>query len=130
MKKVFLYKLILGIGCLLLDQISKYLALSFFSEKVVLNFKGSWGVIPWWTAILGLIMVLILIFVSKKFNAIISIILFSGISNLIDRVSYKGVVDFIKIGTMPVFNLADVFIVLACVWSIIDGFLKKESAYL
>ncbi len=129
MKKDFLYHLFLGIGCLILDQISKFLVLSFFPEKVILNFRGSWGLIPWWTAILGLIIVLIIIVVRKKTSTIISIILFSGLSNLIDRLIYGGVVDFIKVGVFPIFNLADAFIILACIWGIIEEFLKKENKY-
>jgi lipoprotein signal peptidase len=42
----------------------------------------------------------------------IGLILVGGLSNIIDRVWYGGVVDYIAIGNFPIFNLSDVCIVL------------------
>jgi lipoprotein signal peptidase len=43
-------------------------------------------------------------------------IIFGGLSNLIDRLTYQGVVDYIMIGWWPVFNLADALIVVGILW--------------
>lgn len=54
----------------------------------------------------------------------IVLLMSGGLGNLIDRVSHEAVIDFIRIGTFPVFNLADILIsvgigllLLAQVWS-------------
>lgn len=41
----------------------------------------------------------------------ITLIVFGAISNLIDRIIYHGVVDFINISIGNIFNLADVYII-------------------
>lgn len=54
-----------------------------------------------------------------------SLILVGGFGNLIDRILYSGVVDFIYTGFWPTFNLADVYVVigiLICIFVI----LKKK----
>jgi signal peptidase II len=42
----------------------------------------------------------------------IGFILMGGLSNIIDRVWYGGVVDYIAIANFPIFNLSDVCIVI------------------
>jgi signal peptidase II len=49
----------------------------------------------------------------------ISLMLGGGIGNLIDRVTYGSVVDFVGIGSFPVFNFADSCLTVGCVILII-----------
>ena len=83
-----------------------------------------------------IILILILNFVinqkdriDKKTGISLCLITAGGISNLIDRFIYKGVVDYIDMIGFPIFNLADVYIVVGwilLVVSVISYSTKKE----
>ena len=48
----------------------------------------------------------------------ISLIIIGALSNLLDRIDYNGVIDFIDISTFPAFNLADTYITIGVIWLI------------
>ena len=54
-------------------------------------------------------------FVDKKIKVFLILIISGGVSNTIDRIFRGFVVEFIKIGKLPVFNLADIFILIGWV---------------
>lgn len=57
----------------------------------------------------------------------IILILAGAISNLIDRLYFGCIIDFIDLKFWPVFNLADVFITLGTIF-ILYSFIKKEKS--
>jgi len=69
---------------------------------------GSWFWLLWIFAIGSLFTFLL----NSHYNISLMIILSGAISNLIDRVQLHCVIDFIKLGNFPVFNLADIAITL------------------
>lgn len=114
---------------ILLDQGSKLIVRECFPEIVVLNYKGLFGIFPWWGFVLGILGILAVLLKKKRTvlaglqGLSLILILSGGISNIIDRVLWGGVVDFIKIWRLPVFNLADVGITTGIIL-IIVGCLK------
>lgn len=107
----------------IVDQLSKYLALKFnfgfinsgISFGLFSSFAFSWLLF----LISGFIIIMFLLSRSKPTLPLWLIIL-GGFSNLIDRVIRLGVVDFINLPIIPVFNLADLMIVVGAIWLFID----------
>ena len=73
------------------------------------------------------VLVLIINFIKKQFELIdkktmlsLSFMIGGGVSNLIDRIFKGGVFDFIKISNFPIFNLADIAIVVGWILLIIN----------
>lgn len=106
---------------ILLDQVSKIIVLKFFPELVVFNQGVSLGFFPssWWIAInLFIIFILAILYgqqeepFSIKRQGPLVLIISGGLANIVDRILRGKVIDFIELGSIPVFNLADVFICL------------------
>lgn len=51
-----------------------------------------------------------------------------AIGNLIDRMQYSAVIDFIDFRIWPIFNLADAFIVIGVAAIIIDQLRRKDAS--
>jgi signal peptidase II len=116
-RRFFLLFLIL----IMMDQISKYLIRSE-GGFYVCNKNIAWGIripeIHFW--IFWLVMIFLLFFFSYKKgvqNYIFPFILIlsGAISNVIDRLTFGCVIDFIDLRFWPIFNLADVFLVLGAI---------------
>ncbi len=54
-----------------------------------------------------------------------SLILIGAISNILDRLNYGGVIDFINLPYFTVFNLSDVFIFCGVVYLLVDKIKTK-----
>ncbi len=147
-KKKIVFICLLIISLILIDQITKCIVVNNFVEKVgtfvaSINLNINTGMA------LGLnegntkniiitIIILILIInfavkqkdkIDRKTAIALCLITAGGISNLIDRFIYKGIVDFIDLYGFPIFNIADVYIVIGWMLLIICVFkygTKKE----
>lgn len=119
-KNYFIY-LVFFLALIAIDQILKY-KIRFKSGFYICNKGIAWGIkLPqllfWflWTGIIFFLLVLIYRAFQKKelvFSRYLAfaLILSGAISNLIDKLAFGCVIDFIDLKFWPVFNLADVFI--------------------
>lgn len=134
-----------GIG-LFLDQLTKFFAknlassieiTSFFSLAYRINTGAIWGIMQGYNQLFGLISILAVTGIIYFFNkekltlwpqAFLALILAGAMGNLVDRVMFGHVIDFIEFSFWPTFNLADSFItvgilsmILYLIWT------KKEE---
>ncbi len=135
----YILAIICGIGFLAADQISKFYIISNFElgestdflkgfiDIIYINNKGgAWGILEGqtWTllsitAILLIVCFTLLLKLGKKNKLLfwaITLILFGGVGNMIDRIFRDGnVVDFLHFEfypTFPIFNIADCAVVI------------------
>lgn len=113
----------LGIAVILIDRITKII----FSDIVYVNTGGLFGILKGYNSIfiiLSLIFIILLAYyftISKFSRKIFLTIIISGLlSNLIDRIIYGYMIDFIDLKIWPVFNLADFFITLGTILLIVS----------
>lgn len=134
---------------LLLDQLSKILAINFNNLKLgfiqienVYNDGIAFGMNSGNLSNAILVFLVICIIINFVYNQkekldnktaiALSMVISGGIGNLIDRIFRGGVFDFIKIWNFPVFNLADCFIVVGwilLIWNLIVFFHKRYARY-
>ena len=154
MRKKKITILILSIVLIIIDQVSKILVVNnlsvgeskniidgFFSLTYVKNTGAAWGMFSNGTLILGLLsMVFSIILIkhvieSKKLSTLSVIsysLLLSGIiGNMLDRFIRGFVIDFLNFFIFsydyPVFNIADVFIVVGIILIIIETFIEGDK---
>lgn len=112
MRKYF----IIALACILLDQIIKFIITRNFAYTK--NYGAAFGILQNKASLIIILTFFalgFLVYYSTKVKSYGSYglgLVFGGlIGNLIDRLIYGYVVDYIKIGGWPAFNLADVFLV-------------------
>lgn len=138
---------------ILIDQISKYCIRAYLYKKSieiiphVLNFTyvenrgalfgiGQNSTLFFIIFSFILIVLLVLFTIKQKKNLrrmekiFLSIIIAGGIGNLLDRIIFGFVTDFLDIRPLfswPVFNMSDIYVVLGCVLLGINLFTKEKA---
>ncbi|MGV8141182.1 MAG: signal peptidase II [Candidatus Woesearchaeota archaeon] len=127
------YTLIFFLILVFFDRITKTWAISSLKESkdfgilaftYVLNTGAGFSIMHGMNnllIIISLIAIIAIIYYNKDIPRFSLIMILSGIfGNLIDRVTYGGVIDFINLKFWPIFNLADSMIFIGVVyWTII-----------
>ncbi len=140
-----IYKLsAIFLAVLIIDQTIKFLFVNGFGAEskcisLVLTFNRgvAFSMFEWlgeylkWIQIFLLSGVAIYIFkyTDKRYFAPAMIVLGAGISNIIDRFIYGGVVDYVYwhcFFDFAIFNLADVLIDIAVIWILILSFQESK----
>jgi signal peptidase II len=123
----------LGLIFFIADRILKYL----FFDTATINYGIAFGItIPNYILITLLVIINIIIAVwlisswkaGKRFEAsLISLIILGSASNIIDRIKFGYVIDYIDIKVWPVFNIADVLIVLGTAMLLIKYYKENKK---
>lgn len=135
----------IALGVLLLDRITKLLVLKFIplhssidllpyvSLTHITNTGALFGVFKNAQVIFAVLAVIVCVYIAWKYRTFKnwyvapSALVFAGaLGNLIDRLLYSGVIDFISVGVWPVFNVADSAISVAVVWLLISEYIHAE----
>lgn len=140
-KKNIIKASIIGFIIIVIDQVSKGLIRKYLTQSKILlprvleleivdNTGIAFGMnsgnlknIVITLIIIGLIIYFLISqrkMINKKTLYALSLMLAGGISNLIDRIIFGGVLDFIKISNFPIFNVADMSVVLGWLFLIIN----------
>lgn len=118
----------LALSALLVFQLCDYLAV--LSGKETLNSQYIFGLIGTNTVAIAISLVALFLLwsiFSKYRNLHLPLLVISAatISNILDRIFYGGVVDYIELWSWPSFNLADLAIVVALIYAVIVIVQKK-----
>ncbi|MBW2991856.1 signal peptidase II [Candidatus Woesearchaeota archaeon] len=144
--KLFYFYLI-SLGVLVLDQLVKFLIKKievgrdvvdwgFFSLTHVHNYGAGFSILEgqnWLFVLIALMFIFLIIFFydrieeDKLVQSGFALLLGGTVSNLIDRVSYGFVIDYLDFKVWPVFNIADSAITVGAVLVIIYYILKEKK---
>lgn len=134
--------IIISLLIILIDQITKYIVeTNLYQKQIVIidnifafsylqNKGGAWGIMSNFSVLFLILIPLIVIFIcimASKSTSKLEInawymIIGGALGNYIDRITRGYVVDFLDFYIWPVFNIADVFVVVGCGLLIISSF--------
>lgn len=143
MKVISLFIILVLFG---LDQLSKNFAQKEFLEPLLIidpwfrfRFVENTGVafsmpvpsvfvIMLTVVVLGYLLYVLFRKTLKRYELVALVLIFAGaLGNLIDRIRFGAVTDFISVGSFPVFNLADTWISIGVAIYLIGEILLKEK---
>lgn len=143
-------KTIIGIIIICIDQLTKNLVQVFDADvniinnflriKYVQNTGAAFSMFKGYTTILILVSIVLLVLVynlmfsykeTKLNNLSFGLIIGGIIGNLIDRIFFQCVRDFIDINifNFPIFNIADMAIVFGIVLLLISSFMEEKNEH-
>lgn len=143
--RVWMFFAPLFVGLLTLDQVTKWWAVEhvepnravdfgfslIYNEGILFNVQPPlWGIYAMTFGILALGVYLVMknkLWQYRPHLVGFALILAGALGNLIDRLHYGHVVDFIKVYWWPNFNLADSFIVVAVVMLAWDVLFHEDA---
>lgn len=98
---------------------------SYLNEKQFFGLLGNNEI----SLLSSIVLLVIYIYFAVKKDLALSMIFVStgAISNLIGRTYFGGVVDYIKIGNIPIFNIADILITLGLLLALLQVVNKKRA---
>ena len=131
-KKLYIIMAIIIICIILLDQITKFVAININYADIIPNFlnfhiaennSGTYGIgsgSVFSYILTNLIVIVVLAkfitsqneFIDTKIRIFLTLIIGGGISNVIDKIFRGYVIEFIDFNLLPVINIADIFIFL------------------
>jgi len=112
----------------LVDRLSKY----FFNKANLSSVnKGiSFGIFNNTSVFLLVIIFLFFIFflnlLKIQHKLTVGLVTVGGLSNIIDRFIYGGVIDFLNLPLIPEFNFADIFICFGILLIVVDLFKPRQ----
>lgn len=123
-KKNILWLVIL----VLVDEIVKFSAIKFAKSIAVINSDGAFsikfGSVSFLIlSVIALVLLVVLVAYIKKSYLThfgFTMMVAGGFANILDRLFYGGVVDFLHSNFWPTFNLADAYITAGAIWLVID----------
>lgn len=135
-------------GTIIIDQVTKWLVeMNLYKSEITLidkllsftyveNYGIAWGAFKQYDILIKVIIpifiaMIIVFFIKSKLttfeNVSGSLIVGGAIGNYIDRLVRGYVIDFIDFKIWPVFNFADICIVIGCVMLMISFFINDKS---
>lgn len=123
------FQFILIPAIILTDQLIKQAIRALNFKSYVYNSGVSFGLLTSWgnmaIGLLSGILTIFFLYLSVKNNNPVSrfslcLIIGGSLGNLIDRFTLGGVMDYISIFGLPVFNIADLFVTMGCFMLILN----------
>ncbi|MBI1973000.1 signal peptidase II [Candidatus Woesearchaeota archaeon] len=117
-----------GFAVFFVDQVSKY-AVKVSNVRYTTNTGAAFGLLqgqPWLLILIGLVVLGVLLYYSHEYQVALGFLLGGTLGNLVDRVLYGFVIDFIHLPFWPSFNVADSFNVLGVALLLWDAAARRR----